>query len=64
MDTSNSSNPSSPNIVDDITNIMAQATVVEADDMILKHQRVVNKGDLPRKLIIGDYRCMQLKSKR
>lgn len=32
---------------------MAQTTVVEADDMVLRHQRVVAKNELPRKLANG-----------
>lgn len=52
----NSSNSSSPNIVDDIANLMTQAqTVMDADDMILKHRRVVSRGDLPRKLMKGKH---------
>jgi hypothetical protein len=54
VDTSNSSNSSSPNIVDDITNLMTQAaTVMDADDMVLKHRRVVSKNEMPRKLMRG-----------
>ncbi|XP_070494497.1 uncharacterized protein [Chironomus tepperi] len=48
----NSSNSSSPNIVDDIANLMTQAqTVMDADDMVLKHRRVVTRGELPRKMM-------------
>lgn len=48
----NSTNSSSPNIVDDIANLMTQAqTVIDADDMILKHKRIVSRSDLPRKLM-------------
>ena len=54
VETSNSSNSSSPNIVDDFANLMAQTTVIETDDMLLKHQRIVGKSDLPRKLANGD----------
>lgn len=53
-DTSNSSNSSSPNIVDDFTNLMAQSTVIETENMLLKHQRVVDKQKLPRKLAKGE----------
>lgn len=53
VDTSNSSNSSSPNIVDDIENLMTQATVVEADDMVLKHRKAFSKSELPRKLMKG-----------
>lgn len=58
VDTS-SSNSSSPNIADDLANIMdrdelanlmAQMTVIERNDMVLKHRRVTSKGELPRKL--------------
>jgi len=35
---------------------MTQAqTVMDADDMILKHRRVVSRGDLPRKLMKGKH---------
>lgn len=54
METSNSSNSSSANIVDDIANLMAQqATVIEADDMLLRHRKVITKNELPRKLMKG-----------
>lgn len=53
IDTSNSSNSSSPNIVDDFANLMGQATVIETDDMLLKHKRVAGKSELPRKLANG-----------
>jgi hypothetical protein len=53
LETSNSSNSSSPNIVDDFANLMAQTTVVESDDMVLKHQRIVGKSEMPRKLAKG-----------
>jgi hypothetical protein len=51
--TENSSNSSSPNIVDDFANLMSQATVIETDEMLLRHQRVVEKGQMPRKLAMG-----------
>jgi hypothetical protein len=42
------------NIVDEITNLMNnQATVVDADDMLLKHRKVVGRRELPRKLMKG-----------
>jgi hypothetical protein len=49
----NSSNSSSPNIVDDFANLMAQSTVIETDDMLLRHQRVVDKSKMPRKIALG-----------
>lgn len=59
-DTSASSNSSSeacsPNICDDIANLMAQTIVTDADDMLLKHQRIVGNKELPRKLISGDFK--------
>lgn len=54
VETSNSSNSSSPNIADDLANLMAQMTVIESDDMMLKHRRVTSKGELPRKLANGE----------
>jgi hypothetical protein len=53
METSDGSNSSSPNIADDFANLMAQTTVIETDEMLLKHQRIVGKTDLPRKLATG-----------
>lgn len=35
---------------------MTQAqTVMDADDMVLKHRRVITRGELPRKLIKGKH---------
>jgi hypothetical protein len=54
VDTSNSSsNSSSPNIVDDIANLMNQTTVVETDEMLLRHKKISSKNELPRKLMKG-----------
>lgn len=54
VESSNSSNSSTANIVDDIANLMAkQATVIEADDMLLRHRKVISKSELPRKLMKG-----------
>ncbi|KAG5679043.1 hypothetical protein PVAND_008643 [Polypedilum vanderplanki] len=62
VDTSNSSNASSPNIVDDITNLMTQAaTVIDADDMLLKHRRIVTKNELPRKLMKAEQKASSTK---
>lgn len=56
VDTSNSSNSSSPNIVDEVANMLKQqTTVVETDDMLLKHQRIDGKQRLPRKLANGEF---------
>jgi hypothetical protein len=54
VETSNSSNSSSPNIAEDLANLMSQMTVMESDDMLLKHRRVTSKAELPRKLAAGD----------
>lgn len=51
-ETSNSSNTSS-NIVDNIANLMNQATVVDANDILLRHRKVTSKNELPRKLMKG-----------
>jgi len=48
------SNSSSPNICDDFGNLMGQATVIESEDMLLKHRRIIGKGEMPRKLANGD----------
>lgn len=52
VETSNSSNSSSPNIAENLANLMTQVT--ETDDMLLKHRRVTSKAELPRKLATGD----------
>jgi hypothetical protein len=50
-DADTSSNSSSPNIVDNLSNLIAQhATLVDTEDMFLHHRKVVSKSELPRKI--------------